>query len=442
MKNMSMKSIRMFLQWKVFLGLFVIVFVIALSAGAAAQQEKVLHAFGAGTDGTGPNGGLISDAAGNLYGTTAGGGIYESENITAGTVFELSQVEGGDWTKTTLHGFGGRSDGAGPSGGLVADAAGNLYGTTAFGGNNGGCVGGPAYQGGCGVVFQLQPPATKDGAWSYQVVYYFQGGTDGAYPYGELVFDAAGNLYGTTAEHGGGWSSAGTVYELSPAAGRWTLTTLHVFNGGKDGDRPMVGVIRDVAGNLYGSTCGGGAFQGGMVFELAPRASVGWGEKVLHNFNSNSTDGSCPGRLTFDSTGNIFGATLGGGSSGSGSGNGTVFELTPSVSGGWREQVLHRFNGASDGSIPETGLIFDAAGNLWGDTTLGGVYNVGTVFELTPSAGGWTEKILHSFSGGSDGMNPSGALFMDSAGDLYGATIGGGVNAGEFGSGTVFVIRP
>lgn len=440
-----MKNMKMFLRSKMFLGIFVfvivfvIVFVVALSTSANPQQEKVLHAFGAGTDGTGPNGGLIPDSAGNLYGTTGGGGIYESENITAGTLFELSQVEGGQWTKTTLHSFAGRSDGAGPSGGLVADAAGNLYGTTAFGGNNGGCVGGPAYQGGCGVVFQLQPSATKGGTWTYHVVYYFQGGTDGAYPYGELVFDAAGNLYGTTSEHGGGWSSAGTVYELSPAAvGLWTLTTLHVFNGGKDGDRPMVGVIRDAAGNLYGSSCAGGAFQGGLVFELAPRASGGWGEKVLHNFKSNSTDGSCPGRLTFDSAGNLFGATLGGGNNS----NGTVFELTPSVSGAWTEQVLYRFNGGSDGSIPETGLTFDTAGNLYGDTNYGGVDNAGTVFELTPSSGAWDEKIVHSFSGGSDGVNPTGGLFRDGAGDLYGTTLGGGVNAGHFGGGTVFVIRP
>ena len=413
--------------------------ILATSTLAAAQQERLLHSFGHNTDATEPNGALISDAAGNLYGTSLNGGAYEGQVIYAGTVFELSPLKSGGWAETILHSFGGRSDGAGPAAGLISDSAGNLYGTTAFGGVSAGCPSAPVGPSGCGIVFQLRPPATKGGAWTERVLYNFTAGNDGANPQGVLIIDSSGNLYGTTF-NSDLFASAGTVFELSPrATGYWQIKILHTFNpNGVDGARPTAGVIFDSSGNLYGATCLGGAYGGGVVYELSPKSGGGWGEKILYDFNSGGSGGACPsGGVIFDSSGNLYGTAGSGGINN----YGAVFELTSSA-GAWTENVLYKFNGGTDGYYPYGGVVVDPAGDLYGTTGYGGTYSAGTVFELKPLGGGWTEKILHNFGGSADGSYPSGNLLIDASGKLYGATNQGGVYDGVFGSGTVFEIKP
>ena len=315
----------------------------------AQTHEQVLHSFGNGMDGQFPYAGLIFDTSGNLYGTTNFGGTY-----TFGTVFELTPIAGGGWTEKVLYSFGNGTDGAYPEAGLIFDAVGNLYGTT---------YGGGTY--GTGTVFELTP--TGGGSWTEKVLHNFNdNGTDGFYPYAGLIFDAAGNLYGTTSQ--GGTYGDGTVFELTPAAGGvWTEKVLYSFNAnGTDGTAPQAGLIFDAAGNLYGTTNQGGTYLSGTVFELTPAGGGVWTETVLHNFNDNGTDGAYPyAGLIFDGAGNLYGTTDGGGTYF----GGTVFELTPAAGGSWTEKVLHNFNpNSTDGYEPYAGLIFDAAGNLYGTT--------------------------------------------------------------------------
>jgi uncharacterized repeat protein (TIGR03803 family) len=320
------------------------------------------------------------------------------------------------------------------------DTAGNLYGTTQFGGG-GYCTTGSSKDVGsfgCGIVFELQRPISKGKPWTYFTLYRFQGARDGSFPQGPLIFDKAGNLYGTTISGGGNWSAKGTVFELSPqAVGYWTVKTLHVFENGSDAFYAGSGVMFDTFGNLLGATCGGGLFNGGTLFELSPTSRGPWTEKILYNFASSSTDGICPTGLTPDLAGNLFGTATGGGTHN----YGTVFELTPTT-GGWTEQMLYTFSGGSDGYYPNGGPVLDSSGNLYGSTGYGGIYNGGIVFKLTPNADTWTETILHNFGNGSDGMYSTGELLMGASGNLYGTTAMGGVNSGEFDSGTVFAIVP
>ncbi len=255
-------------------------------------------------------------------------------------------------------------------------------------------------------------------------------GTDGIRPQAGLIFDAAGNLYGTTST--GGTSDGGTAFELSPGAGgTWTEKVLWSFGSGTDGANPIAGLVLDAAGNLYGTTYQGGTSSSGTVFELTPGAGGTWTEHVLHNFGT-GTDGVGPSaRLIFDAAGNLYGTTYVGGTSSSG----TAFELTPAGGGTWTERALHNFGSGTDGVAPQAGLIFDAAGNLYGTTNVGGTYNLGTVFELMPAGGGtWTETVAHSFGNGTDGVEPLATLILDGAGNLYGTTYLGG----SYGGGTVF----
>ena len=241
---------------------------------------------------------------------------------------------------------------------------------------------------------------------------------DGAYPQAGLILDNAGSLYGTTS--GGGAYNEGTVFELMRrAGGHWTERILHSFKGGADGSHPSANLIFDAGGNLYGTTYAGGVHASGTVFELTPDATTGWTEKLLYAFGSHSGDGTSPSAgLTLDGSGNLYGTTYQGGTDSSG----TVFELIPKVGGGWSEKVLHSFGQGKDGSSPYASLIIDAAGNLYGTAFYGGADGFGTVFELTPKAGGkWVEKVLHSFNG-KDGKNPSASIVFDASGNLYGPT--------------------
>ena len=269
-------------------------------------------------------------------------------------------------------------------------------------------------------------------ATNEKVLHSFNGnGADGYQPEASLIFDAVGNLYGTT--YWGGTYGFGTVFELTPSGGGgWTETVLHSFQpNGTDGNYPIAGLIFDAAGNLYGTTSAGGTYGFGTVFELTPEEGGGWTETVLLNFNG--TDGSYPhAGLAFDAAGNLYGTT---GYDGTYH-YGTVFELTPTAGGGWTETVLHSFGNGTDGASPFAGLIFDAAGNLYGTTSAGGTYGTGTVFELT----GGREQVLYSFKSryGADGATPYAGLIFDAAGNLYGTTYWGG----NYGDGTVFELTP
>ncbi len=366
--------------------------VFELSPVSNGWTEKVLYRFAGGADGVDPDVKLVMDQAGNLYGGTCCGG-----QSNAGTIFELTP-QNGSWTKATIYSFSG-TDGNNPSGALVFDQSGNLYGECAEGGKNGD-----------GLIFELSPPAQQGNPWTESVLYSFGSVTknhDGAWPNGGLVFDGNGNLYGTTTYGGSGGkprtcSSAGcgVVFELSPPAQQgdpWTETVLHNFTGVKDGSHPQSGTIFS-KGKLYGTTLDGG--------------TINW------------------------------------------SGLGTVFQVSPAQGGTWTESVIYRFS--HDPGVPKGalwGLTADQAGNLYG-TTLGGGSakncpngQCGAVYELQPPAGKgnlWTEKTLFQF-GGLDGLEPVGSLLLSNSGTLYGATEYGGAKRNECksgGCGTVFQIVP
>jgi uncharacterized repeat protein (TIGR03803 family) len=311
---------------------------------AFAQQEKVILSFN-NTNGNQPTAGLIFDGSDNLYGTATEGG----EGV--GCVFELSPKAGG-WTDQVLFSFNNVSDGFQPHAGLVRDSAGNLYGTASSGGT--------ADED--GVVFELTP---NGGTWTEIVLHTFhKDGTDGSQPWANLIFDGSGNLYGTTVQ--GGKNSGGTVFELSPGAGgAWTETILHNFPAnGTDGSSPYGALVFDSAGNLYGTTAAGGAGGYGTVFELK-RAGGNWLEKVLHRFNENGVDGTFPETaLVFDAAGNLYGTTVSGGTFVNNGFWGTVFELAPQPGGAWREKVLHSFGAGSDGRYPQAPVVLDTSGNL------------------------------------------------------------------------------
>jgi len=341
--------------------------------------ETVLYNFSPGWSAQ-PGGGLVRNAKGNLYGTDSGGYPRYS-----GAVFELL-AKGKKLVLKPLYRFSeqDRASGATPSSGpLVMDAKGNLYGTTYYGGNPS-CYDGINY--GCGVVFEITASGTE------KVLYAFSGGTDGANPQGGVIFDAEGNLYGTASQGGYSpncpWPSigCGTVFKLTPHG---SLTVLHSFSGqGPDGAKPQGGVIFDAEGNLYGTTLFGGGIQDqrncnvvwfcGTVFKLTPDGT----ESLLHSFGAVG-DGALPqAGLVMDSQGNLYGTTPDGGAYGL-DGGGTVFELTPSGT----ETVLHSFCSqphCTDGRGPTSPLVLDALGNLYGTTQGGGAYSEGTVFELTP----------------------------------------------------------
>jgi uncharacterized repeat protein (TIGR03803 family) len=276
------------------------------------------------------------------------------------------------------------------------------------------------------------------------VLYSFTGGngesSDGKHPFGDLILDSAGNLYGTAASAGSRW--AGVVFELSPVAGGgWSEKILHTFaKNGVDGTEPLAGLIFDAAGNLYGTTAAGGAYDSGTVFEMRPSSGGSWTERVLHSFGDGENDGVNPNSgLTLDASGNLYGGTPNGDDNG-----GIVFELTPKSNGIWEEKVLCSFPKSpisySTGPV-DARLIFDSSGNLYGTTIAGGAYNYGSVFELSPTAGGaWTLKLLHSFDfNGTDGFGPEAGVVFDSSGNLYGTTSGGGPGKGF---GTVFELSP
>jgi hypothetical protein len=434
------------------------------SRACAQSTETVLHSFTGLRDGAEPIGNLIFDKAGNIYGTTAFGGI-DSGNIgcnggRCGVAFKLSPNANGSWNETLLHAFSGRTDGSTPEG-LVSDVSGNLYGTTQRGGNLSGCEGF-----GCGVVYKLSPNGT--GGWNQTVLYSFTGAADGAYPNPGLILDAAGNLYGTT--YGGGSSAGicavggcGIVFKLSRAVGVWKESIIHTFIGGNDGQWPTAPVVFDNVGNLYGTTYAGGKGLAGTAFRLSKNSNGFWKESTLHAFTGGADGGQVNAGLILDTAGNLYGTTVSGGTgTGSCPNCGVVFELSPSAIGPWLETILHYFaglqvcfTGTCDGAVSDAPLVFDASGNLWGTTEVGGRttcvndnLNCGVVFELSPSPSGWSESSVYDFTG-ADGENPLSSLTIDASGNLLGTTRFGGTsqtecsNAGfNMGCGVVFKLTP
>jgi uncharacterized repeat protein (TIGR03803 family) len=405
-----------------------------LNAVWAARRESVLHRFSA-KDGANPLGGLVFDSAGNLYGTTSQYGTYDF-----GTVFRLAPGANGTWAETVLHEFSGQ-DGNGPLASLVFDPAGNLYGTTFRGGTLSDCD-----SLGCGVVFKLAP--TTNGKWIETVLHKFKG-SDGGSPMGSLTFDAEGSLYGTTAYGGSdpsgcGGVGCGTVFRLTPGTnGNWSEQLLHTFNSnGKGGAEPLAGLAFDTAGNLYGTTYGGGACPYGTVFKLTPSTNGRWNERVLYSFCNGEANPEAG--IILDAKGNLYTTTYYGGAYR----QGTVSEFSPQANGEWTQKVLHSFNpNGKDGANPKAGLMFDTAGNLYGTTFYGGNLQGfpnghGVVFKLAPGTNNtWDETILYAFCSASsckDGAFPESGVIIDSSRNLYGTAEGGGTND----DGTVFKIAP
>lgn len=402
---------------RMFTFVFTLLIILAFVAAppASAQTESVLYSFTTGDGAITPVGSLIMDSSGNLY------GVSGSNN--EGAIYELSPSSGGVWTLKILHEFNSLSDGI-PTAGLIMDASGNLYGTCLFGGTS--------YY---GTVYELK--RISDGTWRKQVLHNFvNDGKDGNYPGATLIFDKTGNLYGTTQE--GGLQNVGVVFELTPYAGGsgWNEKILYslpykqkLWN---DLNFPLV---LDSAGSLYGVSDQGD--NGPYVFKLSPTSKGPWTLTTLYTFGVNS--GPAPSApfagVVFDSAGNLYGTTAGGGAEGSG----TVYELSPSSEGGWTETTLVDFpSSCSPACVPEAGITVDSAGNIFGTAPCTGSY--GCAYEVSPNGDGtWALTILYGFSGGTDGADPGSGALLDVSGNLYGTTIEGG---GSKGRGTVYEITP
>ena len=418
------------------IGKLALVMALLVASHLQAQTYTVIHTFANGKDGAYPFPGLTIDKTGNLYGAARGGPSGR------GTVFKLSN-SGSGWLLTPLYDFTADDDGVIPNAALVIGPDGALYGTNVLGG--GGPCADPGGNLGCGTVFKLAPgpkrPNTALSPWVETVLYRFQGGSDGQYPEGAVVFDKNGNLYGATEK--GGFHGAdcaeygcGTIYKLTVSGGTYTESVLYSFTNGTDGSYPMGALVFDQLGNLFGTAANGGQLLGscnsetcGVVWELSP-AGDNWAESPIHTFNG--SDGWDPqGGLIFDSLGNLYGTTVSGGPGKAG----VVFQLDSSS--GWSENILHGFPGQQFQGPDLTQMLMDKDGNLYGVLPSGGLHGSGEVYKLTASDG-WSYSTLYAFLGGSDGGHPYGSLVMDKDGNLYGTTTAGG----QQNQGVAFKITP
>ncbi len=347
--------------------------------------------------------------------------------------------------ESVLYRFQSGNDGAVPMASMIVDGAGNLYGTTSEGGGSSNCTSG------CGTVFELSPPAQRNGKWTETVLYAFQGGNDGATPMAPLIADKSGNLYGTTSAGGGDCNNpdlatCGTVFELTRpqhAGGTWAETLLYSFlgnpSGRGNGDLAWPnGLVFDNKGNIYGLAYSGGhcttdetgTYCNGGAFSLTPQ-NGGWSEAVIYRFRGATGDPAGP---VLDSAGHLYGTAPGGANN-----CGEVFRLAaPKGSGEWKASSLYDFQCGTDGAFPLPGLIFDAAGNLY-DMSLGAFSNPSNVFELSPNhSGGWSESVLYSFSEVADGYTPTVGPIFGPHGRLYGTTEEGGTSD----AGVAFELKP
>jgi uncharacterized repeat protein (TIGR03803 family) len=407
----------------------------ATTIWASAQTESTVFSFTV-SDAFWPQGGLVADSLGNLYGTTKGGGTYG-----VGTVYELSPPAPGSttWTKTTLYSFQSYgTTGNIPSSDLTIDSTGALYGTTYVGGDSR-CV--------CGVIYKLVPPAQKGGAWTEQVLHAFtSGGIDGRLPNAAVALNSQGIIYGVT-QQGGAWDS-GVLYQIRPGSGgTFVETVLYSFGNIGDASTPNGPLVMDSTGALYGVTSLGGAFNQGTVVKFVPPARAGQQgtESILFSFGGGSlSSGITPvGNLIFDSAGNLYGVTYGGGGS---LGFGVVYQLTP-ASGSWAENVLFSFNG-TNGRYPQAGLTLNPTnGSIYGTNSAGNALKGGSgiVFQLSPPAvvgQAWTETTLYQFTFLGNGGLPAARILRDSSGNLYGTTLNGGLYGCDGYCGVVYQIAP
>jgi uncharacterized repeat protein (TIGR03803 family) len=391
---------------------------------AHGQTYSIIHDFIGGPGGEFPYDGLIMDRAGNFYGTTYYGGSNGQ-----GMVFKLSR-HNGSWIFAPIYSFRAGNDGANPYAGVTIGPDGNLYGTTYTGGQ-----GAPGCPGGCGTVYKLTPPANICHSslcqWNEAVVYnFYQSGVGLRTPAGAVIFDAAGNMYGTTTEGGTGDCSCGAVYKLSPAGSGWTAIALYSFSNQDDGAVPYAGLVMDPTGNLYGTAYYSQNYDGyGTVFELINSAGS-WSERTLYEFQGGSDGGYPQGGLILDASGNLYGGTS---ESNMDYLTGVVFELSPSGAN-WDYSVISTSNGSMVAS-----LSLDPAGNLYGTSVFAGAHNNGTVFKLSNSGGRWTQTDLHDFSSQNhDGYSPECSVTIDANGNLFGTTSFGGTTS----DGTVWEITP
>lgn len=384
---------------------------VAAAPPAQAQTYTVLHSFTGMQDGEYPYAGLTLDRAGNLYGATPVS--YGGEG--PGAVFKMSR-KNGNWTFAPIFN-------SGSFGNVTIGPNGSLYITGVYGeGRNG-----------AGSVFNLQPPQhflpNLLAPWTGTVLHVFEGNNDGAGPWGGVVFDGAGDIYGTTTAGLNGDRGSGTVYELTPSSGGYTESVIYAFSG-NDGAYPLSTLFIDAAGNLWGTTVEGGAYGDGTVFELS-HSSSGWSETFLYSFTGGA-DGANPyGGLIADAAGNLYGATPGPYQAGVG---GTIFKLTPSA-GSWTLSTIYTLANGGDECGPRGTPAMDAAGNIYDTTTC--IPGYGSVFKLTYINGVWNYTTLHNFSG-NDGQYPQSGVTLDANGNVYGTTLYGGI----YGNGGVFEITP
>jgi uncharacterized repeat protein (TIGR03803 family) len=404
---------------------------------SALNNLNLVYAFPGGGSGQNPSAPLITDRAGVLYGTTTYGGSCSSGQ-GCGTVFALTP-KGRGYAERVLYSFQGGADGSSPYAGLLADAAGNLYGTTEYGGT---CSAGGN---GCGTVFKLTPNGS--GGYSETVLHTFQSGSDGALPLAGLIRDASGALYGTTIFGGSG--SGGVVFKLAPNGSRYVERVLYAFRGRHDGEYPGAGLLADASGALYGTTSAGGGSSScptgcGTVFRLTPSGRR-YAESVLYAFQGKDDGAQPEAAVIADASGSLYGTAYQGYGAFAW---GTVFKLTPQKKG-FAESSIYTFHGGTDGAFPAGSLLAAAGGAFYGTTRMGGsttcggsVPGCGTVFKLTPRAGGgYAENVLHAFAGGTDGSYPPAALIVGANGALLGTTFQGGDTAGcgdNPGCGSVF----
>jgi hypothetical protein len=447
--------------------------VAAVAMGLAASslcagQEVVLHTFtgASGNDSSFPNGGLTFNAKGDLFGTTSAGGAV---GFADGIVFELSRKAGGGVTFQKIHQFSQASgDGGNPGSAVIFDTKGNLYGVTPNSGNGCGIVyelSPPTSQGGewTETILHAFAPTGNDGCNPSGLLIFDQAGD----LFGG-TFNGGGGLSNLFCSNG-----CGTTYKLHLANGKWTETILHRFTGeGTDGQSPTGGLAFDKAGNLWGTTAFGGAGDSsscgdpnggvgtcGTVFELTPNAKGTWTESTLYSFVDPSTGWNPFSGLVLDKAGDLVGTTENGGSAL----QGTVFAITPTGNGKVTESLIHEFAGEADGTFPSTGLTVDAAGALYGVVAQGGGDafkckedsggGCGIVYKLTPESDGtWTETILYTFLGGADGAGPADdRLAIDAKGDVFGSAFDGGdFNVNQTGCpgdvpggcGVIFAVKP
>jgi uncharacterized repeat protein (TIGR03803 family) len=421
------------LRWSAFLGATA-----CIALAAQAQTYTIIHNFTGGSDGATPQAGLTIDAAGNFYGTTTFGGFEASDACLAdggcGVVFKLERG-GSGWVVEQLYEFLGNTDGSGPLARVVFGPDGALYGTTQAGGGDG-CVAGS----GCGTVYRLTPPphfCTHIACeWDESVLHAFTSGADGQTPYfGDLTFDAAGDLFGTTVE--GGIHNEGTLFELSHQNGSWSERVAYAFGNGF-AQYPASGIAFDRSGKIYGTASGGVPYDYGLVYELQPLQGS-WSENILFTFTGGNNGAGPDSGLIADQSGNFYGTTASGGP---GTNGGTVFQLIPSGAG-WTLLTLTGIPGGSGGPIGS--LTMDAAGNLYGTTYSDGAYGYGSVFKLAPQHdGSWILTDLHDFTEFNDGRWPIGGVAIDSSGNLWGTASRGGdrTRCSHLGCGVIWEITP